>query len=287
MPAAVIAAGIGVGGSLAAGSIGSKAASKAADTQSVASRYAADLQQRQYEQTRQDSAPWRQVGGAALNRLAETLGLPTYEPPKAQVAQSFMSGYRGGDFGGVGQYFAAQQNQQAQDSSAGEGATDATATTPDYSAFFSSPDYQFRLQEGTRAVEQSAAARGLLRSGQTLRGVTEYGQGLASTAYNNYLNRLASLAGIGQSTVAQTGQLGAQSAAAQGMALQQGAAAQAHGTLGAANAWQNALSQTGSNVGFAIGALSQSPQQQLAASGATPGTLGSYFGQTYGGGFSG
>jgi hypothetical protein len=89
--------------------------------------------------------------------------------------------------------------------------------------FQADPGYGFRLKEGLRALENSAAARGGLLSGNAMRGITRYGQGLASDEYTNAFNRyqaeraarlnpLQSLAGMGQSNAAtmaqQAGQYG-------------------------------------------------------------------------------
>ena len=100
--------------------------------------------------------------------------------------------------------------------------------------FEASPGYGFRLKEGLRALENSAAARGGLLSGNAMRGITRYGQGLASDefdrAFNRYqaeraarLNPLQSLAGMAQSSAntltgaaGQYGQNMAQGAAAMG-----------------------------------------------------------------------
>lgn len=76
----------------------------------------------------------------------------------------------------------------------------------DYTA---DPGYAFRQTEGQKALERSAAARGGLLSGAMLKGISRYGQDLASqeyqNAYNRYqanqsnkFNRLASVAGLGQ-----------------------------------------------------------------------------------------
>lgn len=51
------------------------------------------------------------------------------------------------------------------------------------------PSYAFREQQGMKALQQSAAARGGLLSGSTLKGIQNYGQGLASTEYGNAYNR--------------------------------------------------------------------------------------------------
>lgn len=51
------------------------------------------------------------------------------------------------------------------------------------------PGYQFRLQGGSDALERSAAAKGVLRTGGTLKDITEYGQNFASQEYGNVFNR--------------------------------------------------------------------------------------------------
>jgi hypothetical protein len=51
------------------------------------------------------------------------------------------------------------------------------------------PGYQFRLQQGLGAVQNSAAARGMLHSGNTLAGLNDYAQGFASNEANNAFNR--------------------------------------------------------------------------------------------------
>ena len=82
--------------------------------------------------------------------------------------------------------------------------------------FQADPGYGFRLKEGLRALENSAAARGGLLSGNAMRGITRYGQELGSqefgNAFNRYqaeraarLNPLQSLTGMGQSTAATLG----------------------------------------------------------------------------------
>lgn len=119
---------------------------------------------------------------------------------------------------------------------------------PDYSSFFKSPGYQFRQDEGIRAIDRSASARGQLMSGGTLRELQRYGQGLASSEFGNYANRLASIAGIGQSAAFNSGQLGAQaagqvgqSAADIGQSIMAGGTAQAFGAQNTNNAFQQGL----------------------------------------------
>lgn len=103
-------------------------------------------------------------------------------------------------------------------------------------SFQQSPGYQFAFDEGRRAIDQNASARGMLNSGARLRELTRYGQGIANQEYGNYQNRLAALAGIGQSATGTTAQLGAQTAANVGNAYTQGGQAAAQGQIGQANA---------------------------------------------------
>ena len=70
--------------------------------------------------------------------------------------------------------------------------------------FVASPDYQFRLSEGQRNMGNSFAARGGAASGNALRALTEFNQNMASSEYGNYVNRLMSLAGLGQTATNQT-----------------------------------------------------------------------------------
>ena len=84
------------------------------------------------------------------------------------------------------------------------------------------PGYQFRMDEGVKALDKSAAARGRLLSGAQQKGVTEYAQGVASQEYANAYAReadklarryniLSNLSGGGQASAAgqaqTTGQL--------------------------------------------------------------------------------
>ena len=132
-------------------------------------------------------------------------------------------------------------------------------SVPDYSAFFKSPGYDFRFQEGVNALDKSAAARGKLFSGGYGRELQRYGQGLATSEFGNYANRLASLAGIGQSATQYGGQLGAQagsqvgqSAANIGQSIMAGGTAQASGIVGANNAWQQGIGGAINSLGSGI-----------------------------------
>lgn len=55
--------------------------------------------------------------------------------------------------------------------------------------FQADPGYQFRMSEGVKALERSAAARGILQSGQTLKDITRFGQDVASQEYQSAFQR--------------------------------------------------------------------------------------------------
>lgn len=65
----------------------------------------------------------------------------------------------------------------------------------DYSQFQESPGYQFAQDEAQRAIERSAAARGDIVSGRTLKELDERSQQIANQQYGSYLNRLGGLFG--------------------------------------------------------------------------------------------
>lgn len=60
---------------------------------------------------------------------------------------------------------------------------------PTADGMYADPSYKFRLEEGQRALENSAAARGGLLSGNTGRALQDYGQGAASQEYGNIWGR--------------------------------------------------------------------------------------------------
>lgn len=136
---------------------------------------------------------------------------------------------------------------------------EATSYTPfGMQQFQADPGYAFRLSEGQKALERSAAARGGLLSGATGKALSRYGQEMGSQEYMNAFNRyqteraarlnpLQSLAGVGQTAANtlggygqnyanQANQLAMTNAANMGnLALQQGnIRASQYGTMGSA-----------------------------------------------------
>ncbi|MEN3973115.1 hypothetical protein WJS89_10585 [Sphingomicrobium sp. XHP0235] len=108
-----------------------------------------------------------------------------------------------------------------------------------------SPGYQFRMDEGKRAIESSAAARGGLLSGGTLKGLERYAQGVAADDFNQQFNRTASVAAGGQQVGMGLGALGAQTSQSIGNTMMGMGNARASGYVGQANAMNGMFSNLG------------------------------------------
>jgi hypothetical protein len=155
---------------------------------------------------------------------------------------------------------------------------------PDQFAQYLDPSMAFRQRLGTQATERMANVGGGALSGNTLRALTDYGQGLASTEYGsafdrfqkertNIYNTLANIAGMGQGAV-NTGVRSGETFAAGQTGLTTGsAAAQAAGTVGQANAYSGALGNVG-NMAFLSSLMRpQAVAQQPIPTGPTTGQI--------------
>ena len=135
---------------------------------------------------------------------------------------------------------------------AGVTALNKLATMPDFTGadLQNEPGYQFALNEGMKGVTNSAAARGGLLSGAALKAASQYNNDYASTKYNDAFNRdatnknrLANIAGIGQ-TASNTNTSSGLSTAANVSSNQLGAGnARASGYVANGNALTNGLGQ--------------------------------------------
>jgi len=226
-----------VGGSIVGGILGSSASKKAAKSQEQLSREGLALQREMFNRQVELQEPFRQGGLTAQNQIMQLLGV-------------------GGDvnapgYGSLAQSFGTNQFQQ-------------------------DPGYAFRQSEGMKALERSAAARGGLLSGGTLKGIQRFGQDLASQEYQNAFNRyqveraarlnpLQSLMGSGQSasnvmtgSAGQYGQMGANT-------LSNIGDVRASGYVGSANALTNALSGIGNYFADkdTLAAIGKSPSVNL------------------------
>jgi hypothetical protein len=107
------------------------------------------------------------------------------------------------------------------------------------------PGYGFRLGEGMKALERVQAARGGLLSGGAIKAGQRYAQDYATGEYGNAYNRLANLAGVGQTTSQNLANLGQNYATSAGNLGMEGANALAAGRLGRASSYAGGLTGVG------------------------------------------
>jgi hypothetical protein len=141
------------------------------------------------------------------------------------------------------------------------------------------PSIDFRRRLGEQTTARMLNVGGGAISGNTLRGLEEFGQNLASTEYanafnraqtepTNIFNRLQAIAGLGQNAV-NTGVQAQQAYGNQASNIITGqAAAQAAGQVGAANAYSGALGNAG-NMMY-LNSLMNRPMTVTAPVGGTP-----------------
>lgn len=224
--AGVLGAGAGIYGSSQAANAQENAATQSAAVQKEMAANSIAAQKEMYQQGRTDLQPYREGGVTAQNQLMQMLGI-------------------GGDT------TAANYGKYSKDFGMSDFTTD--------------PGYQFRLEQGMKALNATAAARGMGVSGANIKGALDYGQNLGSQEYQNAFNRyqanrtaqlapLQSLYAGGQAaaagSAAQAGALGSNLGNTYtnlGQGLGQAAVAsgnaQASGYLNQANAVTNALNQ--------------------------------------------
>lgn len=200
---------------LVSAGIGAAGSILGARTQANAANRAADMQMAQYEQTREDLSPYREAGGQGLDAYMRELGFTE-------------SGYNAPDLPDLS-YDAVSEG------------------------FRDSPGYQYALEQGQQAIQNSASARGNLHSGNTQLELLRHAMGMADQNFGQYyqmnrqgimdnhnlrqqqLSRLEGLSNMGAQAATQTGQFGANAATNAGNMMMQGAAATAGGIAGVAN----------------------------------------------------
>lgn len=219
-----------VGGAL----ISSSASKSAAKTEATASNQASTQELDMFNQTQANEAPFVAAGGNALPALQSGVGIGP-----------------GGT--GTGPLNAQYPNM-------------APFTLSD---FQTSPGYQFQVQEGENAILNNRSALGGVNSGNTLKALTSYGEGVANqdywNAYNAYVNnyqqgyanytnnqnqkfgQLQTLAGSGQNAAANLGALSANTGAAIGNNIIGAGNASAAGTVASGNAINSGVQNLSQN----------------------------------------
>lgn len=119
-----------------------------------------------------------------------------------------------------------------------------------YDQFRNTPGYQFGLQEGNRSVEASAAARGGLNSGATLKALQKFGTNYADQqGYRPYMNDLSNLFGGGQVAASNIGSAGSNYGQQAGNAYQNAANARGQSTYASGQAWANGMDNAAGFLG--------------------------------------
>lgn len=287
----MIAGGVGAAGALGAAGIESSAAGKAAATQANAADRAADIQGQlgqeslanevqTQEQNQANEEPFLQTGANSIAQLGylmgitpsgtvgggapapgQSLSIPGVNGTVTTPGVTPLTGTANTNIGKLGQLMEAYPGGEF--------------TAPTAAQAAQTPGYKFALDQGENAVQAGAAANGSLLTGGTLNAEQQYGQGLATTNYNNtynqalstydtkyntwsnnqanQFNRLAAMAGMGQTSAQTLGSQGVQSAGQiastltntgqlLGQDFQNAGAATASGYMGSANAWGGGIS---------------------------------------------
>jgi len=135
------------------------------------------------------------------------------------------------------------------------------------------PSYKFRFEQGNLATTNMGNRSGGAIGGNALKGLVDYGQGAASTEYGNVFNRfqtqrsniynnLASIAGLGQTSLGQTGQLSSSAGQSIGDAISGAGSAIGGGQVAAGNAYGGAIGGAGNSYMLSQ-LLRRQPQPQM------------------------
>lgn len=203
-------------GIVAGAVIGAVGSNMAAGTQADAQQQASQTQLGMFNTINQQEQPFIQAGYGATNRLADLMGT---------------SGNKG---------------------AAGYGSLTQGFTPQDFLAN-KDPGYQFQLQTGGQALRNADTPGVGSLSGQALKDLMSFNQGMASTGYenafnrfqtqqNNVFSRLSGIAGLGQNAASNTGTAGTQLGIGAGQAQAAAGASRAAGIVGGTNAIGGAAS---------------------------------------------
>ena len=272
-----------IGAAVVGAAASSNASSKASKAQQNAARAAGNVEMEQYYQNRDDQAPWRNAGQQGLDMMMEGLGRIPQTEANFDAAE-YLRRYPGV---AADPYYKDHPFEHYMNSGAAEGTqftynagAQAAARAPGFgdfnrdftlADFTKDPGYDFRMQQGTQALDRSAAARGGALGGAAIKAAQRYGQDFASNEYQNAynrfnndrtqrFNRLASLAGIGQTATRDVAQQGAQVASNVAGNMIGAGNSQAAGYIAQGNAVSGAANSLGNWAMYQ--SMNQQPQQQ-------------------------
>ena len=281
------------GGAILGGGLQALGSMSAADKQAAAANNATASQGAMFGTLNNQQAPYRDAGYASLSKLGQLLGTSpqTFGPStpyngaaplsKSQFdPKAYLDAY--GDVAAnpnqAGDPFSAYMSEGAKVGSyrpafqldttppAG-GAPGGSAAGGDYGSLLHTfnasdlnsnlaPNYQFQLEQGLGATQNMLNKSGGLISGNSLRGINDYAQGMAGNAYqqafenyttnqNNIYNRLSNIAGLGQTANQTSAQAGTSLGSGIANSMMNAGAASAGGQVGTANALAGGLNNAG------------------------------------------
>ena len=171
------------------GKTGAKAAQQAGQMQADSSKYAADIAQKQFEQTRQDQMPWLNAGKSALGQLQNYVSNDKpYQDSYGSMLKQGIAGLGSGNVsaGSVGTSSFNDTMRDGIQKNYDDGKYTGGLSLEQFEV---DPSYQFRKSEGMDGLQSSAAAGGSLLSGAALKSLNQYNSNLASQEYGNAWQR--------------------------------------------------------------------------------------------------
>ncbi len=157
----------GLAGAALSFGLGKSSAKKARRAQEAALAEQRRIANEQYNKSSAELSPYKQSGLAGQNQLSYLLGLnvPKYKDASGAEIDPYSDVNEDmGQFGQLTKRF----------------------TLDDFQA---DPSYNFRKEEGERALNRASAARGRFASGSALRELNRYNSNLASQEYGNAYDR--------------------------------------------------------------------------------------------------
>lgn len=180
------------------------------------------------------------LSGAQSNMVGQgDIGVNDYAVSGVRTgAPGLLGGY--GSTGMSGGYQQPSQGQAQGGSQPGQATGNALQSDP--TAWLrSTPGYDFNFNEGMRALNTGLAGQGRLQSGDAQREAIQFGQNYGDRIYGDQYNRLAGMAGMGQTASSQSQAAGSNYANAMTNINQNNANGLASSYQNNANAWTNAL----------------------------------------------
>ncbi len=248
---------LGVGSAL----VGASSSKKAAGAQVAAANQQTALEREIYGETTERFQPFYSAGQNALNAYMYELGLgekptfggnalaideftetldpgsPVLNGPNLMGEEPGYDAYQHGYRPATTRTGYTVGDQVFYDREAAENYANNNKTGGmEYGGFEETPWQNYIMEQGQRSIDASAASRGKLNSGATLKALSDYGQTTGNQFYQNYLAQLSGASASGQNAAGNMATAGANYATGAGNALGAMGNAQAAGAIGVGNA---------------------------------------------------